>query len=108
MLVIAAAVFAVVWLVAELGGRRGLRLAFGFACIGSLALALFFHTWRNALIEAEYHACMRLLGETLEKGDLEKARKAVVTYNQGEGNLHPAMRMLCECWMYLQKNRVFA
>jgi hypothetical protein len=95
MLVIAAvAIFGFAWLLAEIKGRLVVRLAFGLACIGTLALALLSASWRSVLIEAEYRASMGLLGEALEKGDVKKATKAVAVYNERTGDELPVSRML--------------
>jgi hypothetical protein len=93
MLVVASALFGVGWLVAEATSRPGLRRGLGVACILTLALSMFFASWRAVLIEGRYRASFRLLGEILDKGDLDTARNALATYNEGGVDGEPVFRM---------------
>jgi hypothetical protein len=82
------------WLFAEFRGGRSARLGSGLFCFLVLIAAIYSAAQRQAIIDAHYSACFRLLGEALEADNCEKAKEAVQSYNTADSAMHPTFRMM--------------
>jgi hypothetical protein len=96
MEVVVAALFVVLfvgWLIAELKGGRTARVSIGILCMVMLLGVMYCTSLRDALLEAQYDACFRLLEDALEKHDYERATAAVKKYNQPDPSKHRTFQL---------------
>lgn len=83
----------IAWLASEFHGPRSVRITLGILCMIVLTGAWFHSRQRTYIHNATNAATVRLLGEALDRGDIETAQKAIEIYNS-EKDWHPAFTAL--------------
>lgn len=83
----------IAWLASEFRGTRWLRITLGILCLLVLTGAWFHSRQRTYIHNATNAATVRLLGEALDRGDIETAQKAIEIYNNAD-DWHPAFTAL--------------
>jgi hypothetical protein len=89
IVIIVAVCLPIAWLISEFQGPRALRITLGLACLLVLVNAWIFSRQRNEIHNAHNAAFVRMLGEALERNDIETAQKAIEIYSI-EKDWHPA------------------
>lgn len=71
----------IVWIAAEIRGRMGLRIAFGFALIAFVGHMWYSAELQMAHMEANEQAMFRLMDERFKAADTRTVESAVEVYN---------------------------
>lgn len=93
ILIVAICLLPIAWLVTEFHGPRSVRITLGILCMLILASA-WFHSRQRTLFHNSWNAAViRMLGETLEQGDISAAQTAIDLY-ENEKQWHPSRAAL--------------
>ncbi|MEM6505253.1 MAG: hypothetical protein AAF711_07275 [Planctomycetota bacterium] len=93
ILIVAICLLPIAWLVTEFLGPRSVRITLGILCMLILASAWFHSRQRTHFHNARNAAVIRMLGETLKKGDISTAQNAIDLY-ENEKRWHPSQPAL--------------
>lgn len=78
----------IAWLASEFRAPRSVRITLGILCMLVLTSAWMFSRQRTYIHNASNAAVVRMLGEAINRGDIDTAKEAIDIYN-AEENWHP-------------------